>query len=75
MKTSDLREFWDAFGPVIIVFGPTLVFYLFLAWVAVTKTPNETHVSKSHNATDRHVTSCATIRVNVENGRIVEGRQ
>lgn len=48
----NLREFWDEFGPVIIVFGPTFIFYLFLAWVVVTKAPNETHVSKTHNATE-----------------------
>ena len=48
MTMDDLREFWDRFGAVILVFGPTFIFYLFLAWVMATKTP-ETHVSEVHN--------------------------
>jgi len=49
MKTIDLCEFWDRFGAVILVFGPTLIFYLFLVWLAATKTHNETHVPKELN--------------------------
>lgn len=74
MKTHDLREFWDRFGPAIVVFGPTFLFYLFLAWVVATKTPNETHVSKTHDAPERHMMSCETIRAYVENSCIANGQ-
>lgn len=67
MKTNDICEFWDRFGAVILVFGPTLIFYLFLAWLVAMKTPNETHEYRRTSLQVRN--GC------IANGRVNEGKQ